>query len=53
MLKVIYFTSEKKNNFGVYKVVNILRERLNKEIDIKITNNIFDIFFSKPQDSPN
>ena len=33
MLKVLYFTSEKKKKFGVFKVAN----------------SIFDIFFFKPQ----
>jgi len=49
MLKVLYFTSEKKKKFGVFKVVNVLKKKQNNKIKSKLTNSIFDIFFYKPQ----
>ena len=48
MLKVLYFTSEKKKKFGVFKVVNVLKKQTNK-FKVKLSNNIFDIFFFKPE----
>ena len=49
MLKVLYFTSEKKKKFGVFKVVNILKSKQSNKVKSKLTNSIFDIFFFKPQ----
>ena len=49
MLKVLYFTSETKKKFGVFKVVNILKKKQTNKIKSKLTNSIFDIFFFKPQ----
>ena len=49
MLKVLYFTSEKKKKFGVFKVVNVLKKKQNNKIKSKLTNSIFDIFFYKPK----
>ncbi len=49
MLKVLYFTSEKKKKFGVFKVVNVLKKKQSKKIKIKLSDNIFDIFFFNPE----
>ena len=49
MLKVLYFTSEIKKKFGVFKVVNILKSKQSNKIKSKLTNSILDIFFFKPQ----
>ena len=49
MLKVLYFTSETKKKFGVYKVVSLLKKKLKKKINIKLSHNIFDIYLFKPQ----
>ncbi len=49
MLKILYFTSETKKKFGIYKVVNILKKRLGDKLKVKLSQNIFDIFFFKPQ----
>lgn len=49
MLKVLYFTSETNNKFGVSKVVNDIKKKQDNEINIKLSNNILDIFFFKPQ----
>lgn len=48
MLKVLYFSSETKKNFGVSKVLNVLKKKQSRKISIKLSNNIFDIFFFKP-----
>ncbi len=49
MLKILYFTSEKKKKYGVFKVVNILKKKQNKKLKVKISDNIFDIFFFNPE----
>ena len=49
MLKVLYFTSEKKKKFGVYKVVDILKKKQSNKFKVKSSNNILDIFFFKPE----
>ncbi len=49
MLKVLYFTSEKKKKFGVFKVVNVLKKKQTNKFKVKLSNNIFDIFFFKPK----
>ena len=49
MLKVLYFTSEKKKKFGVFKVVDILKKKQSNKLKVKLSNNIFDIFFFKPE----
>ena len=49
MLKILYFTSEKKKKYGVFKVVNILNKKQNKKLKVKISDNIFDIFFFNPK----
>tara|TARA_Y100001958_G_C21247607_1_gene579155 strand:+ start:164 stop:1159 length:996 start_codon:yes stop_codon:yes gene_type:complete len=49
MLKILYFTSEKKKKYGVFKVVNILKKKQNKKLKVKISDNIFDIFFFNPK----
>ena len=49
MLKVLYFTSETKKKFGVYKVVDVLKKKLRKKININLSYNVFDIFYFRPQ----
>ena len=49
MLKVLFFNSEKKKKFGVYKVVDILKKKQSNKFKVKSSNNIFDIFFFKPE----
>lgn len=49
MLKILYTSSESNKKFGVSKVVEALTDNLKKEkIKAKISNNIFDLFFFKP-----
>jgi len=48
MLKVLYFTSETKKKFGIYKVVNILKNTQNKKFKVRFSHKIVDIFFFKP-----
>lgn len=49
MLKVLYYTSETKKKFGVFKVVNVLKKKQRNRLKAKLSNNILDIFFFKPQ----
>ena len=49
MLKILYFTSETKKKFGIYKVVNVLKKNQGNELKIKLSNNIFDLFSFNPQ----
>ena len=46
MLKVIYFNSD--NKFGVYQIIKTLKFILKKKIILNNSNNIFDLFFFKP-----
>lgn len=48
MLKIIFYTSEKKKKFGVYKVTNILKTKLKYKINILLSNSLLDIFSFKP-----
>ena len=49
MLRILYFTSETNNKFGVSKVVNDIKKNKIKKIKIKLSNNILDIFSFKPK----
>ena len=49
MLKVLYFTLEINNKFGVSKVVNDIKKNQSNKINIKLSKNILDIFLFKPQ----
>ena len=48
MLKVLYFTSEIKKKFGVYKVIKILEKNFKKKGIITISHKIGDIFKKNP-----
>ena len=49
MLKVLYFTSETKKKFGIYKVINTLKKKQGNKLKIKLSNSILDIFDFNPQ----
>ena len=49
MLKILYFTSETNNKFGVSKVVNDIKKKQNNKINIKLSNNFLDILNFNPQ----
>ena len=49
MLKILYFTSETNNKFGVSKVVNDIKKKQNNKINIKLSNNVLDILNFNPQ----
>lgn len=48
MLKVIYFTSENENRFGIYKVVSQLLKNLKNKVNAKYSKDIIDLFLFKP-----
>ncbi len=49
MLKVLYFTSETKKKFGIFRVINALKKKQGNNLRIKLSNNILDIFNFNPQ----
>ena len=48
MIKVLFVSSEKPNKFGVSKVVNSLKKKLQKKIKLKFSNSILNFIRFKP-----